>query len=112
MRHLWPAALIPLSIHYGKPKFQKVKLDRFESDQMVKQTAVMKNYRFDPNELWPEETEDDSDKENRPSTSNVPSASDPTRRLQFIDSIEDELAGSTTPTTTKSLLDSFLKNCK
>ena len=67
MRHLWPAALIPLSTHYGKPKFQKVKLDRFENNQLVKQTAVMKNYRFKPEEIWSEDDSDSgSDKENKP----------------------------------------------
>ena len=112
MKHLWPAALIPLTLHYGKPKFQKVKLDRFESDSVVKQTAVLKNYRFNPNEIWSDESGDESDKENQPSTSKVKLANDPTRNL-FLDSIQDEMmeAGNN-PTSTTRLLDSFINNCK
>ena len=111
MKHLWPAALIPMTIHYGKPKFQKVKLNRFESDAVVKQTAVMKNYRFNPNEVWSEESEDDSDKENQPSTSKSRTTNDPTRNL-FLDTIQDEMESENNPTSTSMLLDSFLNNCK
>ena len=112
MKHLWPAALIPMTIHYGKPRFQKVKLNRFESNEVVKQTAVLKNYRFNPDEIWSEDSEDDSDKENQPSTPKAKVMNNPTRNL-FLDSIQDEMAESgNNPTSTSMLLDSFLNNCK
>ena len=112
LKNLWPAALIPMTIHYGKLKFQKVKLNRFESSTVVKETAVMKNYRFNPDEIWSDDSDDDSDKENQPTTSKVKRANSPTRNL-FLDTIQDEMAESgNNPTSTSSLLDSFLNNCK
>ena len=48
LKNLWPSALIPLTLHYGKNRFARVQLDQCEDAVNVKMTATMKNYRFNP----------------------------------------------------------------
>ena len=48
LRNLWPSALNPLTLHYGRSRFGRVILDQCEDTVNVKMTATMTKYRFNP----------------------------------------------------------------
>ena len=115
VKHLWPAANIPLTLHYGKTKFNAVKLDTYESDEYFKVTAPMKNYRFNPDEEWACNTDDDEaegNKENELAEISTPKKA-PVKKMAkrnlYIEKLGDEI-DSYPSSSNRPLLNRLMQN--
>ena len=109
VKHLWPASLIPLTLHYGKTKFGQIKLSKFESDSNYEVTAPLKNYRFEPKKEWESESED-SEASPEPSQMSTPVNKGPKRNL-YLEKLSDEVDNYPS-TSNQPLLDEILNKMK
>ena len=55
LEKFWPANMNIASFHYNEPKFEKVLLDGPIDGVDAKATAKLKNFKFEPQIVWPEE---------------------------------------------------------
>ena len=111
IKHLWPAALNPLTLHYGKAKFGPTKLKTYESDEFYQVTAPLKNYRFNPAEQWTVETASDSDGDVQIATPKTPTGKGPKRNL-YLDKIQSEMENYPSTSSKQPLLDEILSKMK
>ena len=113
IKHLWPASLNPLTLHYGKAKFGTTKLRTYESDDKFQVTAPLKNYRFNPVEEWKVESESESEDEQKDTAPKTPINKGAKRNL-YLDKLQSEMENypSTSKTTKQPLLDEILSKMK
>lgn len=110
IKHLWPAAMNPLTLHYGKTKFGNTKLKTYETDALYKVTAPLKNYRFEASEEWKVETSSESDNEEEDGEVKTPVNKGPKRNL-YLDKLQAEM--DRYPSTSKQpLLNEILTKMK
>ena len=55
----WPASMNIANLHYNKPKFENVVIDGPIDAVDAKATAKLKNFKFEPSVVWPEEEQDE-----------------------------------------------------
>ena len=56
----WPTNMNIANLHYNKPKFENVVLDGPIDGVDAKATAKLKNFKFEPSVVWPDEEPEDS----------------------------------------------------
>jgi len=111
VKHLWPAALNPLTLHYGKTKFGTTKLPTYEPDTYYKVTAPLKNYRFEPKEEWKTDSESSEEESNQVAPPQT-TKKGPKRNL-YLEKLEEEVDNYTTcPPSDLPLLTEILEKMK
>ena len=109
IKHLWPASMIPLTLHYGKTKFGGTKIPAYEPDTNFKVTAPLKNYRFEPDQEWHTDTEE-STNEQSDSENSKPVKKGPKRNL-YLEKLQEEV-DQYPSTSAQPLLDEILNDMK
>ena len=55
----WPASMNIANLHYNKPKFENVVIDGPIDAVDAKATAKLKNFKFEPSVVWPEDDQEE-----------------------------------------------------